>query len=278
MARTIIEIRDELLAEKAGQPVLDTLTSTSLTSVWRLMIYIVAVAIWSLEKIFDLFRTEIEDTIALLKPHSLRWYAYKAKNFLYGYNLVLESDYYDTSALTDTQIETASIIKHAAVTEQVRGLRVKVAKETSGDLAALDAGELLAFTEYMERIKDAGVKLLITSDVADSLKLNLQVYYNPLVLNANGERLDGTNPTPVQNAVKNYLKNLPFNGVFVTEYLTDVLQKVDGVVIPHVLDANAQYGALPYSSFVVKYTPDAGYLRIYNAADLTIEFIAQSVI
>lgn len=278
MARTIIEIRDTMLEQKAAQTALDGLTSISATAIWRLVFYIVAVAIWSLEKLYDIFVLQVNETIATLKPHSNRWYATKAKAFLYGYDLVTETDYYDTSNLTDDDIATASIVAYAAVTDQERGIRIKVAKLVSNELTLLSSPELLAFTEYMERIKDAGVKLLITSAVADSLKLTMQVYYNPLVLNASGSRLDGVTSTPVLDAVKAYLKNLPFNGVFVTEYLVDALQQVDGVIIPHIMLASARYGALPYSTFAVKYTPDSGYLRLISDADLTIEYIAQSVI
>ncbi len=278
MARTITEIQKIMLDEKAAQPTLDSLNSTSNTAIWRLIFYIVAVAIWSLEKLYDIFIAHVNETIATLKPHSNRWYATKAKAFQYGYDLITETDTYDNSGLTDAEIDDSLIIDYAAVVDQDRGIRIKVATLVADELDALSEAQLLAFSEYMERVKDAGVKLLITSGTADSLKLSLQVYYNPLVLNASGQRLDGTDVEPVLNGIKNYLKNLPFNGVFVTEYLIDALQQVDGVVIPHVLLASARYGVLPYSNFPVKYVPDAGYLRIINDADVTIEFIAQSVI
>lgn len=278
MARTIAEIRNILLAEKAAQSTLDSLNSTSNVAVWKLIFDIVAAAIWTLEKLYDIFTGQVNEIIATLKPHSARWYATKAEAFMFGFDLIDETDTYDTSNLTDADINAAKIIAFAAVVDQDRGIRIKVAKLVADELTLLTAPELLAFKEYMERVKDAGVKLLITSGTADSLKLSLQVYFNPLVLNISGERLDGTDTQPVQKAVKTYLKNLPFNGVFVTEYMVDALQLVDGVVIPHIMLASARYGVLPYTSFAVKYTPDAGYLRIIDDADLTIEFIAQSVI
>ena len=278
MARTIAEIQKIMLDEKAAQPAFAGLTSTSAIAIWRLIFYIVAFAIWSLEKLYDIFFGQVNEAIATLKPHSERWYAKKAKGFLYGYNLVGETDAYDTAGLTEEEVTAASIIAYAAVVSQDRGIRIKVAKLVDGELTFLSNAELLAFKEYMERVKDAGVTLLITTGPADSLKLSLRVYFNPLVLNAAGERLDGTDTTPVQLGVAAYLKNLPFNGVFVTEYLIDALQGIDGVVIPHVMLASARYGVLPYSNFPVKYVPDAGYLRITDPANLTIELIAQTVI
>lgn len=278
MAQTKEEIKNILLAEKANQPTLDALTSNSSTSIWRLWIDITTEIVLSIQKLYDALKAEINYIIDLLKPHTLKWYARKAKAFMYGYNLQIDTDTYDFTGLTEAQILAAKIIANAAVVEQVRGLRIKVTKSVNDALEPIDATQLNAFIEYMKRVKDAGVKLLITSGVADSLKLNIKIFYNPLVLNSTGARLDGTDNTPIQSAIKRYLKNLPFNGVLVTEFLTDELQKVDGVVIPHIINAQAKYGALAYTSFDVQYNPDAGYLRLYDDGDLVIEFIAQSQI
>lgn len=277
MARTIADIQLEIVTSVQADEVLGPLlSSTSKVSIWRLWTYVVAVAIWTLETIFDIFRIEIDEKIATLKPHSLRWYALKAKAFQYGQDLVDDADYYDNTGLDDTDIEASLIIDHAAVVEQTRGLRIKVATTVSGDLAALTTPQLNAFKEYMKRVKDAGVKLLITSAIADSLKLKLTVYYNPLVLDATGGRADGTSSTPVQDAINNYLKNLPFNGVFVVQSLIDVLQQVDGARVFDIQESQARYGALAYTAFRVQYIPDAGYLRIFDDADLQITFLPYS--
>jgi hypothetical protein len=276
MARSITTIQNNIIAGVAANATLSPLlTSTSRVSIWRLLALVVATAIWTLETLFDIHVAGVNETISKLKPHSLRWYAEKATAFQFGYNLVDDADYYDNTGIDETTIEASKVVAYAAVVEQDRGLRIKVARDT-GDLAALTAPQLEAFEEYMKRIKDAGVRLNITSSAADELKLNIELYYNPLVLNSAGGRLDGTVSEPVQDAVKEYLKNLPFNGVFVLQNLIDVLQLVDGVKIAHLVGAQARYGLLPFQSFAVKYLPDAGYLRIPNPGDLTITFIPYS--
>jgi hypothetical protein len=276
MARSINDIQTQIINQVAADPVLKAqLTSTSKVAIWRLWTYVVAVCIWTLETLFDVFRTETDEKIASMKPHSLRWYALTATAFQYGFNLAAESDYYNNTGIDDATIDTSKIVAYAAVVEQTRGLRIKVAKDT-GDLAPLASAELDAFKEYMSRVKDAGVKLLITSGAADSLKLTMDIYYNPLVLNAAGSRADGVSANPVQDAVKLYLKNLPFNGVFLLQNLVDVLQAVDGVRVIDIKQAQAQYGALAYTAFSVQYIPDAGYLRVYNDTDLQLTFIPYS--
>lgn len=289
MARSITDIKKALTDSFMSNQVIiaaygldtsktfdDQFSSVSIESI---LFSIVATCQWTLETLFDLHKTEVTGIIDNMKPHSLRWYANMAKAFEYGYELAPEEDYYDNTGLTDDQIAESKIVAYSAVVEQEKNLRVKVAKIDGDDLAALDATEKAAFDEYMNRVKDAGVKLVIDSLPADSLKLTLRIFYNPLVLDSSGARLDGTGSTPVQDAINDYLKKLPFNGWLVLAYLIDALQKVDGVIVPVLDQAQAAYGTLPYSAIDVKYNPDAGYLRVLNPdTDLNIEFIPQSVI
>lgn len=277
MAREITVIQQEILDAISGDATLSAqLTSTSKTALFRLYSYLSAVAVWSVEKLMDIFKTETDEKIATLKPHSLRWYALKAAAFQYGYSLVDDADYYDNTGIPDATIEASKIVSFAAVVEATRGLRIKVAKTSGGNLAALSGGELTSFSVYMGRVKDAGVKLDITSGSADSLKQTIDIYYDPLVINSSGARIDGTSSDPVGDAIRSYLKNLPFNGVFAVQKEVDYLQTVEGVVLINVKSSKAKYAALPYTSFSVQYIPDAGYLRIVSPGDLILSFIPYS--
>jgi hypothetical protein len=272
MARTINEIQQSMIDAVAADVVLaPLLTSTSTVAVWRLILYIVAVAIWTLDSLMDIFKSDIDAEIAQLKPHSLQWYAGMAKNFQYGYDLVFEADYYDNTGIDPDVIAASKIVSYAAVVEQTRGVRIKVAKTVGVDLGALASGELDSFSAYMKAIKDAGVKLQITSGPADSLRLVLRIEYNPLVLNATGGRIDGVTMTPVADAIKTHLKNLPFNGVFSTQKLVDAIQMVEGVADLSVDNVQTKYGLLIFTTVNITVIPDAGYLRIADA-DLVITY------
>uniref|UniRef100_UPI00160CC53A hypothetical protein n=1 Tax=Ornithobacterium rhinotracheale TaxID=28251 RepID=UPI00160CC53A len=80
MARTIEEIQAEIYREKENHEALNELNSTSKTALWRLWIYIVSVAIWSLEKIFDRHRAEIDERIRVQKNFRLPWYKENCKS------------------------------------------------------------------------------------------------------------------------------------------------------------------------------------------------------
>lgn len=257
MARTITQIQQQIIDAKNADPVLTTYVwSDSKVAVWRLWTYVVAVCIWTLENLFDYHKAEIASIIQLQKPHTRLWYVHKAKLFQFGYSLADGSDTYATLS-TDPSV---TIVKYAAAVELSNLVRIKVAKETGGILASLSGGELTAFGAYMNRIKDAGVRLQLTSADPDNLRLSLRIFYDPLVLTGNGARIDGTSATPVFDAVNAFLADLPFNGVFVLNHLIIALQAIDGVKIGNVVNAEANYAGTPYVPIPIKYTPDAGYM------------------
>jgi hypothetical protein len=127
----------------------------------------------------------------------------------------------------------------------------------------------------MKDVKDAGVKLNITSGVADNLKADINIIYNPQVLTATGARTDGADLSPIQKACAVFLKNLPFNGVFSIQKFEAAILAVDGVDDLQITSISARYGLLPFSSISIVYIPDSGYLR-FAIGDLTLQFTASA--
>ncbi|KAA2245484.1 nucleotidyltransferase [Chitinophaga agrisoli] len=287
MARSVQEIQQTITATYVTEMaaigiVVDPITWSRVNLV-RLFIFIFSAAAFVLESIFDALRTEIENIINALKPHTLRWYVSKVMAYQHGFNLLPDSDKYDNTGFTDSDIEAAKVVKYAAVVEQTNEfgrvfLRIKAAAESGGDLTPLSAEQLGGLKEYVARVKDAGVGAQVDSLPADSLKMQWTVYYDPLLLNSQGGRLDGTDSNPVGNAIRQYLSELPFNGLYVLSYHTDAVQAVEGVVIAVINTAQTKYGDLPYQSVDVLYNPDAGYLRIYQDTDLLINYLPHSAI
>lgn len=268
MSRSITEIQTEILAAFAADSTLSGASSTSQTAIWRLITRVVSAAIWTLEVIFDLFSADLLEQVAALKPHTLRWYQEKAKAFQYGSDLPEGSDDYDNSALDDATVEAQMIVAQAAATEESGTVKVKVAKLSAGELAKLSSGEAVAFTAYINEVKDAGVSLEVLNQDGDKLTVTATIYYDPLVLNSSGARIDGAAAQPVQDAIKAYLKALPFNGMLLRSALYDVLQGVSGVYSPVLSSVQAGvFGATSLSEVQVQYLPYAGY---FKASTLTI--------
>lgn len=287
MARTVDEIKqtitDAYVANMAANGITVDTAAWSKTNLVKLIIYVVAFCTYTLETLQDIHKADVDATIKELKPHTTRWYANKALAFQYGFNLLPDDDLFDNTGYTDTQIENSKVVDYAAVVEQVNvygrvSLRIKIAHDNGTDLEPVSDPEKDGFTEYMQRIKDAGVRLQIDSLPADSLKQTWRIYYDPLLLSSEGARLDGLSATPVIDAIKNYLKNLPFNGVYVDQYHIDAVQAVEGVVTCELDLCQSKYGLLPFSNVNALFTPDAGYLRFADDEDLIITYIAQSAI
>ncbi|MGN0235835.1 MAG: hypothetical protein ACI4BD_05955 [Paludibacteraceae bacterium] len=271
MARTVEQIKASLteafmqdtnLADKYGFSVGDDFNNTfSKVSIESLLLYIVAATIWTLEKIFDTHTAEVTDYIAAMKPHTLRWYQEKAKAFLYGLPLIAGTDQYDTAGMTDEQIEKARIIRFAAVSESESTLYLKLATtDNDGNPAPLSDDQRTAFTAYLAEYKDAGVRVDVTSVQGDYLRLDLTIYYDPILLNANGESKQ-TGNKPVEETVKQYIENLPFNAEYRNNDLVDALQKTEGVRMVTLNNAEQSVDGTNYRAVEAYTVPYAGYFK-----------------
>ena len=272
MARSVDTIYADLIAKKESDSNLDALNSTSKTAIWRLWLYIVAYATNVLESLFDKHYTEVTSIITELKPHTMRWYRQKALAFQYGFDLISDTDIFDNGTATEEQIAASKIIKYAAITEATTESRLvlKIATEdNAGKLAPITSGQESAFIPYIEEIKDAGVAITVINYLPDILKLNLRIYYDPLVLTSTGVSIL-TGKKPVEDALNEFMKELPFNGELVLNSLIDKLQKTEGVKIPHLVQAASKwidtalddYGN--FENISVKKIPVSGYFEIEN--------------
>ncbi|WP_199118720.1 hypothetical protein [Pedobacter sp. ASV28] len=271
MARSIEQIQAEIIQAKEGNSTLAQLNSTSKVAVWRLITYVMAVAIYTLEVLFDLHKAETDNKIAILKPHTQRWYRQKALSFQYGYHLATDADYYNNDGIDDTLIEQSKIIKYSAVTEATGESRViiKIATETADELSPITPEQKQAFDAYIFEIKDAGVNVSTINFLPDRLYLTMRIYYDPLVLDEQGNSIL-SGGRPVEEAIKAYLKEMPFDGELVLAHLVDRLQTVEGVRIPHIdnaesswIDNNTNDYGTP-QPINVKKVPVSGYFKVVD--------------
>jgi len=268
MARTVNQIKQTIIDNMASTSELAGMTTSfSKVSLWNLFAYAVAYCAWTIEVLFDLHKSEIDTKLLEQKPHGLNWYRTKALSFQYGHSLVDETDYYNNTGISDDDIEASKIVKYAAVNESDTESRliIKIAGEDGGVLAPILGPELTSIETYFEKIKDAGVKITIKNSLPDKLYLNLDIYYNPLVLDSQGNNiLQGGRP--VETALNEFMKELPFDGILILANLIDRLQKVDGVVIPHLNSAYTSWlepsGYTSPTAIIVKKRPESGYFEI----------------
>jgi len=272
MARTLKEIKDAMTAtfcqERAVvekyelNPKKSFDQQFSSASIENILFYCFAFAIWTLEVLFDKHRTEVERRIEQLEPHTLRWYVNKAKAFMYGYQLVKDADYYDTTELSETDIDKARVVKYAVASESNTVVYLKVAaRGEDGQPAKLNASQFASLTSYMNSVKDAGVAIKLVNENADNIRINMVVYYDPTVMNSDGAVSDGTQP--VLEAVKTVITNLPFNGVFRKSDLLAAVIDVPGVEVADIVSVKVKTANAADFADVMGYDkPYSGYYAI----------------
>lgn len=288
MARTITEIQNGITATyvsemaKVGHVV--DMASWSKVNIQRLFIYVVSFYVWTLETLFDIHKSDVEADIKTQKAPTREWYATKALSYQYGFPLLKESDLFDNTGYSAAEIVASRIVTYAAVIKQTNAygrvkLRMKLAGISGGELTRLNDNAVDAITEYFDRIGAAGDNLEITSGTPDRLKMRWRIWYDPLLLDSSGNRLDGQDSDVVRKAIKSYLaEGLKFSGVYSLTYHTDWVQQVEGIVVPEIVEAAATYGTQSFMAINQFYEPDAGWLRFNEETDLIIEYIAQGAI
>lgn len=230
---------------------------------------IMSIAIYAFEVILDKHYSDVTQKLTEEKAHTARWYRSKALAFQFGFDLVVDSDEFNNTGYSAEQIEASKIVKYSAVVEAENDSRliVKIAGETDGELNRLNEQQVASFKTYMQEVRDAGVKLTVINYEADKLFLDLQINYDPLVLSANGQHLINAN-FPVVDAIKAYMKELPFNGELVLAHLVDKLQQVEGVRIPTIMSASTSWIDENTNSYgdpigiAVKAIPVSGYFKV----------------
>lgn len=280
MARTIEEIKKDMTGRFMGMEAVrnaygldgskgfdDCFSMASLESV---LFYVFAACVWALEKIFDLHRADVDARIERLEPHTLRWYVNKTKAYMHGKSLVTDADYYDTAGMTAEQIAEAQVVKYAVATESNTVIYIKVAGEDKdGNPTPLNDGPLNGLTAYINEVKDAGVSVVVRNEKADEMQISLLIYYNPVLIDAEGK--DSSGAEPVRETVRDVIRNLPFNGVFRKSDLLAAVQALDCVEVADIRSVRVKpYDPkAPWHEVEGFDRPSSGY---YSIETLTVEY------
>ena len=276
--RTIDEIKQEMqeafmlngtLAAAYGFETGTAFSSVfSKVSLENLLLYIVAVGIYALEALFREHKADVDAAIDETLPHRPKWYRDKVFQFMQGKTLTEDTDRYDTTGMTDEDIEAARVVKYAAATESADAslLTIKVAGETDGERTPLDAATETQLLAYLGEVKDAGVRIALVNQEADQFRCTVNIYYDAMLTSATVE-------AACRKAIGRYIQNLPFNGEYTNMALIDALQQVEGVRIAELKDASVRVaGEQTLTAIDARHRPVAGYMKA-ETADVTLNMI-----
>lgn len=287
MARTRVIIKQELtvafMSNEIVQKIYGFIAGTlfedafSKVSFENILFDIFTFSVFVLEQCFDQHKLEIDTAIYEQKSGTLRWYRNICLAFQYGFDLLIESDKFSNGLATPEQIEASKIVKYVAISESVIDSRViiKIATDRNGEPSPLLNPHYEAFQDYINRVKYAGTKITVINYLPDLLNLEIVIYRDPLLIDKNGCSTLEIAIKPVEDAIKNYIKQLPFSGEFVLAYLVEYLQKVPGVKIANLVNASSSWINTDINSYdsmqsvFIKTTPVSGYYKITNFDKIT---------
>ena len=277
MARTVNEIFNQMVTQKTSEPGLSGLTSTSLTSIWRLLFYICAVSIKVIEDLFDVHTAQIEARALEIPVGVLPWYGAESLNFQFGDTLV-----FSNGVLAYPVIDTdKQIVEYASATIENGLVTIKAAAiDGSGNAIKLEdkaVGSLAAFSNYWIEKRFAGTAITITSLDPDLMKSYYRVVYNPQVLASDGSLLSDSGTFPVEDAIDAFLQGFQttnnFDDAMKVLNLTDAIQSATGVFNAIALDVQAKKDGGSYIDVLAdsnqEYRAFAGYMKIDPAFPLS---------
>jgi len=221
MARSVQEIHTQILDAKNAEDGLINLNSSSQTAIYRLFSYVIAVATHFHERTWELFKVDLEEIIDSSTVGTARWLQKKVLEFQYGSTLSIIDDV----IVYETIDDTSQIISRCSIKENTinRNVLIKVAKDgIDNTLEKLNLDEINGLKGYLNEIKMAGSKLLVSSFDADRVQIIADIYYDTSIL-------PDIVKASIIEKINEYFQNLDFSGSIYKSQIENAIQSAEGV-------------------------------------------------
>ena len=248
-------------ADSSDQLILD-LASGSKVANWRLWLWIFAVGSWIIDSLFDRQKVDITAIMEAKRPHRTQWYSQESKKFQFGYGLTWANNTWGYSVNDDN----AKVVKYAAASERDGKVILKMATEVNGLRLPLTTQQFNAFKDFWAKWKDAGVKLEFVNLPADSLKIDITIVRDRMVLNGDNSLVRNSQVFPIKAALDLFARNLEFDGVVMLSKLEDAIQGVEGVKDVKIKHAYLKPSGGNYSEIAMSSDTTSGYVTIAQSS------------
>jgi hypothetical protein len=262
MARTVSQIKAQLVEYKEANTTLSALTSVSNAAIWSNFLDVIAISISVFEQLIDAAKTDVETNIRSASPNSEGWMRSEILKFQYDANNpqtpTIGDDYKITYATIneDYQILTRCSVK----TELDRTVSVKVAK--SEPPTALVTAEANALLGYVEAFGVPGIVYELVSLEADKVYLDADIYFDSIF-----GAVISDDVIAAIDAFFASLSEVDFDGVMYVAKLQDAIQNVEGVIDVNLNEIRCRKDTVAFGSATIVYKLSTGVnLRTYNPA------------
>lgn len=279
MARTLEVIKQEIKTNVRTYSSLDDYLfpedGGSQVSVFNVLIYVVAAAMYTLEVLIDVLKADIQEIADSAPSGNAKWVQRQILNFQYG-DVVTLTDFVPGYAVVD---ESARIVTRCSVKQLTSGvLAIKVAKGTSPSLTPLSAPELAALEDYWygtsttEGVGFAGIRSTFVNLNPDRMRVEATVYFL-------GQYIEADVKADVVAAIDDFFatfQDTAFDGTVIMNKLVDAIQAVEGVSRVELTDVKARAATVALGSATTidiqgYYTTVAGYLISEDTASNTLD-------
>ena len=233
-ARTAEEIRDAMvaviMADARIYDIAETdptkLSNPSNASIWYNLLNTFAVEINILETLMEDLIVDLDNRALEIPVGTSKWYAAETLEYQYGDSLILV-DGVPQYPIDDPTKKVAEV--SASVVENGINI-IKAAKlDGNGNPIPLDTPEYDGLVTYWIQKRMAGTGITVISQAGDDMIVYATIEVDGQKISTTGQSQSNLLIYPVEVAIKNYYKQLDFNGRFLVMKLVDAIQAVDGV-------------------------------------------------
>lgn len=278
MARTLDVITTEIKTNIRTYPSLNSLLfpedGGSKVSVFNVIIFVVAAAIYTFEVLSDVTQATIQAIADSAPSGNRQWLRSQILKFQYGDVIQLSDEFVPYYPVID---ESKRIVTQCSVTESGVTVTVKVAKGVSPSLGPLSAPELSALIDYYygtdttQGIGFAGVAPNFISVDPDRIRIQAIVYFY-------GQYTESVVSAAVIAAINSFLntfQSVAFDGTIYMIRLVDAIQAVPGVSRVYLQDIKVRRSTVPLGSATTidvqgLYNTYAGYIIPEDTASNTL--------
>ena len=226
MSRTLTDIYNEAVEARNQYLELTELTNDSKMSIINAFTWVTSAAIFSFEKLMDVFMLDIAAVFNNRINGTPAYYANALLKWQYGDELVVNEE--GTAFQYPTIDEVKRLITHVSYQEYYSSefkdnvLILKVATGSGSNLSRLTDEELIAARSYLNQIKFAGVKCNIVSRKGDVLVPRVTVFYDGAVSKEDlYDKIDA--------ALTKFIVDMKFDSLIYAQKVIDAIQKVEHV-------------------------------------------------
>ena len=264
MARTLSEIYTEAKSARDKHLELTEFKNDSKMSVLDAFTWVTSACVWSFENLLDVFKVDLAKDLTNRINGTPTYFANMLIKYQKGDELEVSED--GTRFGYATIDPNKRIVTKAAYSEGREDgfndnmMILKIATGAPGAYAQIEHDELIKIRAYLNKLLFAGQHATVVSRLGDVLIPRVTVYHD-------GAVSEDEVYTNIENALKEFIANLDFNGVVYAQKVLDCIQKAE-----HVTDVFISSKATDLQGiFIVQYNDDNNIIEKSGSVEQRIE-------